>query len=144
MSECLDIVADFLNAENQGPSKECLLSNEKYKDLKRYLKLQSLETPRLLQLYYQEMLSLQTSLKTAEYGQLFCRAYYHSKDETLVVEIFKCRNLVPMDQNGLSDPVREDKNYEFKIHFLSGFIIFQIQIEVCRGRNKATLSVSEL
>ncbi len=43
--------------------------------------------------------------KSSDYGVLFCRAYYHLKDETLVVEVFKCKGLEPMDNNGLSDPV---------------------------------------
>jgi hypothetical protein len=86
MGEALDILAEFFNANNQGLSKEYLSSSEKFKDLKKYLKLQTIDTLRLIQLYYQEMAAIQTSLKSSDYGKLYCRAYYHSKDETLVVE----------------------------------------------------------
>ena len=86
MGESLEILVNFLNADNQGLSKEILISNEKFKELKKYFKLQTLDTGKLIQLYYQEMVAIQTSLKTSEYGKLYCRAYYHSKDQTLVVE----------------------------------------------------------
>lgn len=86
MGEALDILANFLNAENQGLSKEYLQSTEKYKELKRYLKLQTIETGKLIHLYYQDMIGIQNSLKSSEYGSLLCRAYYHTRDETLVIE----------------------------------------------------------
>lgn len=86
MSECLDVLAEFLNADNQGVPQEVLVSQDKYKELKRYLRLQTLDTPKLIQLYYQEMVQIQNTLKTSEYGKLCFRAYYHAKDETLVVE----------------------------------------------------------
>ena len=86
MSECLDVLAEFLNADNQGVPQEVLLAQEKYKELKRYLRLQTLDTPKLIQLYYQEMVQIQSTIKTSEYGKLCFRAYYHAKDETLVVE----------------------------------------------------------
>jgi hypothetical protein len=106
MSEALDILVDFFNADNQGLPKDYMLQCERFKELKKYFRLQSIETPKLIQLYYQEMNEIQQSLKSDEFGSLVCRACYHPKDETLLVEIFKCRNLLPMDQNGLSDPVK--------------------------------------
>ena len=86
MSESLDILVGFFCAENQGLSKEYVQSIERYKQLKKYLKLQTLETGKLIYLYYQEMVAIQNSLKSSEYGSIICRAYFHSKDDTLVVE----------------------------------------------------------
>ena len=86
MSESLEVLAKFLNHLNQDHLLEYLTSLEKYKELKKYLKLQTLDTSKLIQLYYQEMISVQKSLKSSEYGELFCRAFYHLKEETLVIE----------------------------------------------------------
>ena len=105
MIEVLDILQNFFNLDGQGVQKDQLSQVEKYKYLKGYLKLQTMDTSKLIQLYYQDMISIQSNLKTSEYGVIYCRAYYHSKDETLVIEVFKCKNLEPMDPNGLSDPV---------------------------------------
>jgi hypothetical protein len=107
MIECLSILAEFFGSDNQGITKECLYSIDKYKELKKYLKYQTYDTPRLLSMYYQEMLANQANWKSSEFGVIYVRAFYHTKDEALVIEVFKCRGLMPMDQNGLSDPVRQ-------------------------------------
>ena len=86
MVEVLDLLVKFFNAENQGLSKEILTSVETYKQVKKYCKLQTVETTKLLQMYYQELTSKQNSLKTGEYGSIYCRAFYHSKESTLAVE----------------------------------------------------------
>ena len=86
MCEVLDLLVNFFNADNQGLPRDYLTSVDKYKELKKYCKLQTIDTSKLIHMYYQEMIAVQNSLKTSEYGQLFCRAYYHSKDEILVVE----------------------------------------------------------
>lgn len=86
ISDSLEILANFFSAENQGLPKEHLQSVDRYKQLKKYLKLQTLETAKLISLYYQEMVAIQNSLKSSEYGSIICRAYFHSKDDTLVVE----------------------------------------------------------
>jgi BAI1-associated protein 3 len=105
MLECFNLLIEFFNQDNQGVSREILAANEKYRDLKRYMKLQTYDTPKLVLTYYQELLSIQKELKTSESGVIYVRAFYHMKDELLVVEVFKCRSLLPMDANGLSDPV---------------------------------------
>lgn len=110
--------------ENHGVPKEQLILMEKCKYLKSYLKLQTMDTSKLIQLYYQDMVSIQSLLKSSEHGTIYCRAYYHLKDETVVVEVFKCKNLEPMDANGLSDPVNAFAfvficyMYELNLYFL--------------------------
>ena len=106
MIDVLEILLNFFTFDNQCVSREQLNTLEKYKYLKSYFKLQTLDTAKLIQLYYQDMISVQSSLKSGVNGVIYCRAYYHSKDETLVIEVFKCKNLEPMDPNGLSDPVK--------------------------------------
>lgn len=86
IADALDILVGFFSAENQGLTKEFLQSSERYKQLKKYLKLQTLDTPKLISLYYQEMIAIQNSLKSSDYGSILCRAFFHSKDDTLVVE----------------------------------------------------------
>lgn len=106
-NEAVHILLEFLNADNQGLSREILISNDAYKEFRRVIKIQLTDTNHLLLLYYQEMINIQNSIKNEDYGVMYCRAYYHTKDETLCVEIIKCKNLIPMDQNGLSDPYVE-------------------------------------
>jgi FtsZ-binding cell division protein ZapB len=86
MVEVLDLLVNFFNADNQGLSKELLSNMEQFKIVKKYCKLQTIETTKLIQMYYQELAAKQNSLKTSEHGSIFCRAFYHSKDSTLVVE----------------------------------------------------------
>jgi hypothetical protein len=86
LSEALSILIEFLNADDQGLSKETLSNFDKYKDLKKMIKCGHTETSRLITLYYQEMIELQSSLKSSEYGKLYCRIYYYQKDERLCVD----------------------------------------------------------
>lgn len=86
ISDSLDILLAFFSADNQGLEKDFLQSSERYKQLKKYLKLQTNETSKLISLYYQEMIAIQNSLKSSDYGSILCRAFFHSKDDTLVVE----------------------------------------------------------
>jgi BAI1-associated protein 3 len=116
MVECLNLLIEFFNADNQGVPKEILTSNKKYKDLRKYMKLQTYETPKLILTYYMDLLNIQNSLKTSESGVIYVRAFYHTKDELLVVEVFKCRSLLPMDANGLSDPVRRSSSKVVEIY----------------------------
>ncbi|CAF0837246.1 unnamed protein product [Brachionus calyciflorus] len=107
MHECLDIITDFFTYDNQGVQLDFLCSIEKFKQLKRYLNYSRMDTQNLIQLYYQEMIEIQNSLRFGDYGKLICRACYHCKEQILAVEILKCKNILPMDQNGLSDPYVE-------------------------------------
>jgi hypothetical protein len=86
MVDVLELLVKFFNADNQGLSKEILVNADIYKQVKKYCKLQTIETNKLLHLYYQELTTKQNSLKSGEYGSLYCRAFYHSKDSLLVVE----------------------------------------------------------
>jgi hypothetical protein len=125
MIEAIEILVSLFTFNGQGVPKEQLILTEKHKNLRNYLRLQTFDTPKLIQLYYQDMVNIQTSLKSSDYGVLFCRAYYHLKDETLVVEVFKCKGLEPMDNNGLSDPVK------FLISFFVYKYILIFLIKVC-------------
>lgn len=86
MYDCLDILVDFFSQENQGLEIDFLQSIEKFKQLKRYFSYSKLDTYRLIQVYYQEMLEYQNAQRFSDYGKLICRACYHSKDEILAIE----------------------------------------------------------
>lgn len=45
-----------------------------------------MDTYRLIQVYYQEMVEFQNSKRYGDYGKLICRACYHSRDEILSIE----------------------------------------------------------
>ena len=94
LDEALNILISFLNADNQGINKESLIQSESYKDLKKLIKIIQTDTNQLLLLYYQEMISIQNSIKAGDSGNLFCRAYYHAKDEMLCVEGNFKRNIL--------------------------------------------------
>ena len=85
-NEAVNILLEFLNADNQGLSREILISNDAYKEFRKIIKIQLTDTNQLLLLYYQEMINIQSSIKNEDYGIMYCRAYYHTKDETLCVE----------------------------------------------------------
>lgn len=118
IAESIDILIGFFSSEPQGLTKDYLQSSDKYKQLKKYLKLQTLETPRLISLYYQEMIAIQNSLKSSDYGSILCQASFHSKDNTLVVE--GCSFFMKF------------YNYLFEIKILSKsqllYMIFQFQL----------------
>ncbi|UJR38386.1 hypothetical protein I4U23_031055 [Adineta vaga] len=113
LTRALDSIVDYFNSDEQCLSRE-LLKTDKYKLIKKLLKYHSTDTYSLIKLYYQEKvqeqeranLSNQPAYST-DLGKLYCRAYYHLKEETLYIEILSCKNLKPCDPNGLSDPYVE-------------------------------------
>ncbi|RNA09726.1 BAI1-associated 3-like [Brachionus plicatilis] len=107
--DCLDILVDFFSSGNQGLETDFLQSVEKFRQLKKYLNYSRMDTQKLIITYYQEMVDYQNSQRYCDNGKLICRACFHSKDEILAIEILKCKNLLPMDQNGLSDPYHKKK-----------------------------------
>ncbi|CAF1576139.1 unnamed protein product [Adineta ricciae] len=113
LTKALDSIVDYFNAEEQCLTKEAL-KTDKYKLIKKLLKYHSTDTHSLIKLYYQEKVQEQerTGINNqpphlTDLGKLYCRAYYHLKEETLYVEILSCKNLKPCDSNGLSDPYVE-------------------------------------
>jgi hypothetical protein len=114
ISDAVDLIGEslihFHNLNKKMSTRSCIkdllfTTNDTYKELKKYLKCLSMDTPKLINAYYVDILQIQNSLKTSLYGTLICRSYYVKAKEKLIVEILKCKNLKPMDQNGLSDPV---------------------------------------
>ena len=120
------MLIQFLANYSGDYMKEMLMSNEKYKSLKKYFILQTYETTKLINLYFEEMAAIQMSMSSSEHGKLYCMAYYHAKNESLIVQgnqlpisiansdfthffylVIKCKNLIAMDKNGLSDPVNK-------------------------------------
>ncbi|CAF0764647.1 unnamed protein product [Didymodactylos carnosus] len=97
---------DFFHADDQGLPKDNL-KNDKYKLVKRLVKYQSTDTCTLIKMYYQDKLQEQERTTTNDLGKIYCRAYYHTKEETLCIEVISCKNLKPCDSNGLSDPFVE-------------------------------------
>ncbi|CAF3367333.1 unnamed protein product [Rotaria socialis] len=113
LMKALDSLVDYFHSDEQNLAKE-VLKTEKYKLLRKLIKYYSMDTHSLIKLYYQEKLQEQErssiinqSSSTSDLGKLYCRAYYHLKEETLYVEIISCKNLKPCDSNGLSDPYVE-------------------------------------
>ncbi|CAF1308521.1 unnamed protein product [Adineta steineri] len=113
LTKALDSFVDYFNSDEQYLPKD-LLKTDKYKLIKKLLKYHTTDTHSLIKLYYQEKLHEQEraviinqSSNLPDLGKLYCRAYYHLKEETLYVEIISCKNLKPCDSNGLSDPYVE-------------------------------------
>ncbi|CAM4874974.1 unnamed protein product [Rotaria socialis] len=105
----LDGLVDYFNNETHYLPKD-MLKTEKYRLVKKLLKYQSIDTQSLIKLYYQEKVQEQdraNSSNQSDLGKLYCRAYYHAKEETLYIEIISCKKLRPCDSNGLSDPYVE-------------------------------------
>ncbi|CAF0914776.1 unnamed protein product [Rotaria sordida] len=109
LSKALDGLVEYFNNEEHYLPKD-ILKTDKYKLVKKLLKYQSTDTQSLIKMYYQEKAQEQdraNSSNQIDLGKLYCRAYYHSKEETLYIEIISCKNLRPCDSNGLSDPYVE-------------------------------------
>ncbi|CAF4311057.1 unnamed protein product [Rotaria sp. Silwood2] len=113
LMKALDSFVDYFNVDEQCLPKEAL-KTDKYRLIKKLLKYYSTDTYSLIKLYYQEKLQEQERLgilnqpsHLTDLGKLYCRAYYHLKEETLYVEIISCKNLKSCDSNGLSDPYVE-------------------------------------
>ena len=86
MNESVDILINFFSSISEGRTKEYLKSMDKCISLKTRLSLQTHETTHLIQMFYQKMAQMQSTLNTAHYGKFLCQAYYINKKETLVVE----------------------------------------------------------
>jgi hypothetical protein len=86
LSNTLDILVDFFNADNEGPSRETLTELDVYVDLKNYCNYVHVETTKLVCMYYENMINIQKSVKSTEFGRLLCKAYYERKQEILHVE----------------------------------------------------------
>ncbi|UJR07768.1 hypothetical protein I4U23_012051 [Adineta vaga] len=105
----LDLLIGYFTNDDQCLSKDSL-KTDKYRLVKKLLKYQSNDTQSLIKMYYQEKLHEQeraNNSNQSDLGKLYCRAYYHSKEATLYIEIISCKNLKPCDSNGLSDPYVE-------------------------------------
>ncbi|CAF1066209.1 unnamed protein product [Adineta ricciae] len=102
----LDYLTEYLTNDDQCLPKDTL-KTDKYRLVKKLLKYQSNDTQSLIKTYYQEKLQEQdraNNSSQSDLGKLYCRAYYHPKQETLYIEIISCKNLKSCDSNGLSDP----------------------------------------
>jgi hypothetical protein len=86
LSNTLDILIDFLNAENEGLSKDVLVAFDAYVDLKSFLNYAQIETKKLVHMYYENMIKIQKSVESNEFGLLVCKAYYQKKYEILCIE----------------------------------------------------------
>ncbi|XP_013387652.1 BAI1-associated protein 3 isoform X2 [Lingula anatina] len=95
------ILEDFFHAGKKGLSKTQLYS-EQYRELLKLMEYNRSNTPRLIELYYQQRLEEQEALEKHEYGVLTVRVFY--RDDQLVVEILHAKDVIPLDRNGLSDP----------------------------------------
>ncbi|CAF4370314.1 unnamed protein product, partial [Rotaria sp. Silwood2] len=107
--KALDGLVEYFNNEEHYLPKD-ILKTDKYRLVKKLLKYQSTDTQSLIKMYYQEKVQEQdraNSSNQCDLGKLYCRAYYHLKEETLYIEIISCKNLRPCDSNGLSDPYVE-------------------------------------
>ncbi len=107
MYESMEILEALISNQTDGRCYEYITGLEKYSKLKALLKLQTMDTTHLIQMFYQRLAQSQkTAISKIDYGKLFCSAYYLYAKDTLVVTIIRCKSLKAMDQNGLSDPVR--------------------------------------
>lgn len=105
LNDCLTILIDFFNADNEGLSRTSLVSSDKFKYIIKFIECSTIHTSKLIGKYFDNLILIQNSLNNSEYGKLTCQVYYVLTYKTLIIENIQCTGLKPMDNNGFSDPV---------------------------------------
>ncbi|CAG0904306.1 unnamed protein product, partial [Cyprideis torosa] len=99
--DSLTILRDFLHADGEGLS-DAELKTERFFATQRILEMQKTSTDELIEMYWAGRVKAQDEMTTSSLGTLSVRAYFNHN--SLTVEIFQARNLIPLDPNGFSDP----------------------------------------
>lgn len=104
LHEAVEILHEFFHNDGHGLTGDWL-DTTTYQNLKLNFCLNKMSTESLIDRYLVERLGeCQKSMETGTgcYGTLSVRTYYHH--DCLFVEVLKAQNLIPLDNNGLSDP----------------------------------------
>lgn len=102
LDEALQMLTNYFLCEERGLEPARLYSDN-YRELELVFGLAKMSTDQLMEEYYRERLRDQFSITSVpEFGKLEVRVYF--RNDTLCVEIFSARDIIPLDPNGLSDP----------------------------------------
>ncbi|XP_037069530.1 BAI1-associated protein 3-like [Pollicipes pollicipes] len=101
LCDSLEILRKFFHADGQGVPLDALKC-DLFDATSRSLKLNSLSTEQLMDMFHKERLEAQEAQEAQEFGTLSVRVYFHH--DSLSVEILNAKNVIPLDPNGLSDP----------------------------------------
>lgn len=101
LHEALQILSDYFLSDGRGLEPERLY-NDCYRDLDVIFGLAKMSTDQLIAEYHRERLNEQYSITVPEFGVLDVRVYF--RHDSLCVEVFSARDVIPLDPTGLSDP----------------------------------------
>lgn len=102
ISEIFEIVRDFFHGDGDGLSLE-QLSASSYQDMNSILLLNKATTEELIERFYMDRCEEQKGADS-KLGVLTFKAFYCNQTRKLNVYVMNCKNLLPMDKTGASDP----------------------------------------
>ncbi|XP_052265684.1 BAI1-associated protein 3-like isoform X2 [Dreissena polymorpha] len=103
MYDAIGLLVQFFNANDKGLPMQNILC-PLYQELRDELGLHKLDTPSLIEAFYDGKLKEQREWTSTEFGTLSVRVWYKRDTRTLLVEVLHAKDVIPLDANGLSDP----------------------------------------
>jgi len=100
-ADVLEIVRGFFHGDGNGLAASVLL-NEHYMGVTKVIHLNKLKSEQLIEKFYMERCEEQEELEASKLGVLTFKAFY--SNQRLNVYVMNCKNLLPMDTTGYSDP----------------------------------------
>ncbi|XP_055954856.1 BAI1-associated protein 3 [Patella vulgata] len=103
MFDALGVLVDFFHASGKGLSMDEIITDQ-FQNLRERLSLHKMDTPTLIETFFNSKCQDQTQLENSEFGILNVRVCYRMDAHTLLVEVLSAKDIIPLDANGLSDP----------------------------------------
>ena len=102
LHEALHILSEYFLCDGHGLDPDRLY-NDCYRELDIIFGLAKMSTEQLIAEYHRERLNDQYSITVPEFGVLEVRVYF--RNESLCVEVFSARDVIPLDPNGTFEAV---------------------------------------